>query len=141
MSYKKAYDHVRLKFESNFWRISLWVVRHQYVPRFAFYNVVWFYQCIQHCRINRLNSKLNYMTYLNNCYSLVTWEWYSKFPYVWRTISPSKTKLKENYVLYCYIILSVAAAMVNTLVKTNDIIERGPRNILVSHLFREMCQK
>ena len=30
-------------------------------------------------------------------------------------------------------ILSVTAAMLNTLVKPNDIIEREPRNILVSH--------
>ena len=81
----------------------------------------------------RLNLKLNYIKHLNNCYQLVTWEWYSKFPYAWRIISTSKTKLSENYVLCWFIILSVTATMLNTLVKPNDIKEREPRNILVSH--------
>ena len=44
----------------------------------------------------RLSLKLNYIKHLNNCYQLVTWEWYSKFPYAWRIISTSKTKLSEK---------------------------------------------
>ena len=49
LSNKKAYDHAQLKFESYFWHISLWIIKHQYVLSFPFYNVDWFYQCIQHC--------------------------------------------------------------------------------------------
>ena len=36
------------------------------------------------------------------------------------------TKLSENHVLYKYIILSLTAAMLNTLVKPNKVIECKP---------------
>ena len=42
LPYKKAYDHVRLKFESYFSHISLWVVKHRYVL-----NLV----CLLECRL------------------------------------------------------------------------------------------
>ena len=74
----------------------------------------------------------NYIKHFNNCYQLVTCEWYAKFPQVWRTISTSKTKLSETYVLYSYMILSVTVAMLNTLIKPNDNYrEPHNRNILV----------
>ena len=49
---------------------------------------------------SRLNLSTNYIEHLSNCYQLVTWEWYSKFPHAWKIISISKTKLSENYILY-----------------------------------------
>ena len=71
----------------------------------------------------RLNLKLNHIKHLNNCYQLATREWYSKLLYTWRITSTSKTKLSENYILCSYIILTATAAMLNTLVKPNNIIE------------------
>ena len=69
-----------------------------------------------------LKLKSNYIEHLNNCYKLVTWEWYSKFTHAWKIISTSKTKLSGNYVL-CFLLIYVTAAMLNTLVTQNHLIE------------------
>ena len=45
---------------------------------------------------SRLNLKSNYIKHLNNCYQLVTWEWYLKFSYAWKIISTSKDKIKRE---------------------------------------------
>ena len=45
---------------------------------------------------SRLNFKSNYIKHINNCYQLVTWEWYLKFSYAWKIISTSKDKIKRE---------------------------------------------
>ena len=43
-----------------------------------------------------MSSKLNYIKHLNNCYQLVTLEWYSKFPYGMENYFNFKGKIKQQ---------------------------------------------